>query len=231
MCSSLQIAGFCNSVFLELNELKKFGLMLAFRIKNSSPLSLCLYFFWLFWIKRHQGLVFMCVCFVPFFCFNSPYQFTSLLNLYHVIFTLTPFGWFICICLSLFLFAVYNQQDATFHNLFISVRRSTCFRRFFHPSSGAQNSTYSVRYWSDKYLMLYVLFGASDDGRKNCLKHVERLTEINKLWNVASCWLYSASILAMHEPMNVKFLFPYWNNVFYLCCFRNAHFFRNTTRA
>ena len=54
--------------------------------------------------------------------------------------------------------AEYNQQDATFHNLFISVRRSTCF------------------------------------GRKNCPKHVERLTEINKLWNVASCWLYSANI-------------------------------------
>jgi len=30
-------------------------------------------------------------------------------------------------------FAVYNQQDATFHYLVISVRRSTCFRRFFRP--------------------------------------------------------------------------------------------------
>jgi len=30
------------------------------------------------------------------------------------------------------------------------------------------------------------------------------LTEINKLWNVASCWLYSANILAMHGHMNVK---------------------------
>jgi len=28
------------------------------------------------------------------------------------------------------IFAEYNQQDATFHNLFISVRRSTCFRGF-----------------------------------------------------------------------------------------------------
>ena len=35
----------------------------------------------------------------------------------------------------------YNQEDATFHNLFISLRRSTCFRRFFRPSSGAQNCT------------------------------------------------------------------------------------------
>jgi len=28
-------------------------------------------------------------------------------------------------------FAEYNQQDATFHNLFISVTRSTCFGRVF----------------------------------------------------------------------------------------------------
>ena len=40
--------------------------------------------------------------------------------------------------------------------LFISVRRSTCFRRGFRPSSGAQNCTYSVRYLSDQccYLLL-----------------------------------------------------------------------------
>ena len=92
------------------------------------------------------------------------------------------------------IFAEYNQQDATFHSLFISVRRSTCFRWVFRPSSGAQNCTYRVRYWSDKYLTLYVQVWAPDDGRKNRLKHVERLTEINKLWNVASCWLYTANV-------------------------------------
>ena len=47
-------------------------------------------------------------------------------------------------------------------------------------------------------------FFAPDDGRKNRLKHVVRLTEINKLWNAAYCWLYSANILAMHGHMNVK---------------------------
>jgi hypothetical protein len=31
-----------------------------------------------------------------------------------------------------------NQQDATFVNLFISIKCSTCFRRFLRPSSGAQ---------------------------------------------------------------------------------------------
>jgi len=46
--------------------------------------------------------------------------------------------------------------------------------------------------------------GTPDDGRKTRLKHVDHFTEINKLWNIASCWLYSTSILAMHGTMNVK---------------------------
>ena len=120
------------------------------------------------------------------------------------------------------IFAEYNQQDATFHNFFISVRRSICYIRFFCPSSGAQNCTYSVRYlsdqywylllawpsvsyWSDKYLTLYVQFWAPDDGRKNRLEHIERLTEINKLWNFASCWLYSAN------------LYPLWLHLYRAC--------------
>ena len=52
------------------------------------------------------------------------------------------------------IFAMYNQQDATFHNLFISVRLCICFRRVFRPSSGAQNCTYNVRYLSDQYRYL-----------------------------------------------------------------------------
>ena len=120
-------------------------------------------------------------------------------------------------------FAEYNQKDATFHTMFISVWRSTCFRRFFRPSSGAQNCTYSVRYLSDRYchLPLACLPAGSSIGLTNTwncmcnfeflmmdgktrLKHVERLTEINKLWTVASCWLYSVNILTMHGPVNVK---------------------------
>jgi len=59
-----------------------------------------------------------------------------------------------------------------------------------------------------------VQFRAPDDGRKNPPKHVERLTEINKLWNVASCSLYSANILAMHGPMNVKHPSSVKNSIF-----------------
>ena len=43
-------------------------------------------------------------------------------------------------------------------------------------------------------LTLYVQFWGADDGQKNHLKHAEHLTEKNKLWNVASCWLYSVNI-------------------------------------
>jgi hypothetical protein len=38
--------------------------------------------------------------------------------------------------------------------------------------------------------MLYIQFWAPDDGRRYRLKHVEHFTKINKLCNVASCWLY-----------------------------------------
>jgi len=50
-----------------------------------------------------------------------------------------------------------------------------------------------------------VQFSAPDDGQKNRLKHVERLTEIIKLRNFAACWLYSANILAMQGTVNVSF--------------------------
>jgi hypothetical protein len=41
----------------------------------------------------------------------------------------------------------YIQQDATFLETICFYRRSTCFRRFLYPSSGAHNCTYSFRYW------------------------------------------------------------------------------------
>ena len=73
------------------------------------------------------------------------------------------------------MFAVYNQQDSTFHNLYISVRHSS-FRQLFHPSSGAQNGTYSARHLSDQYYYLLLAAGSSIG-----LKQVDRLPEINKL--------------------------------------------------
>ena len=110
----------------------------------------------------------------------------------------------------------YNQQDTTLHNLFISMKCSTRFRQFLRPSSGAQKmyiqlqvlcQTFycylplSWKSWNSstlaasssigcQYLKLYIQFWAPDDGRRNRLKHIEHFTEINRLCNVASCWLY-----------------------------------------
>jgi len=53
---------------------------------------------------------------------------------------------------------IYSQSTTNevlrFSNLFISVRRSTRFRRFFRPSSGVQNCTYSDRHLSECYCYL-----------------------------------------------------------------------------
>ena len=41
---------------------------------------------------------------------------------------------------------------------------------------------------------------APDDGWKYHPKHVEQFPDINKLCNVASCWIY----VEIHGPINVK---------------------------
>jgi hypothetical protein len=43
-------------------------------------------------------------------------------------------------------------------------------------------------------------FWAPDDGRRNRLKHAERLAEINELCNVVSCWLYLKIHLQCKDP-------------------------------
>jgi len=92
----------------------------------------------------------------------------------------------------------YSQQDASFLEFIHFCRRSTRFRRFLLPSSGAHNCTYSFRYCQpilllaateDKilpmvaassstgwqYLKLYVQLCSPDDGRRNGLKNIECL--------------------------------------------------------
>jgi len=63
------------------------------------------------------------------------------------------------------IFAQHNQQDAKFLILFNSVRRCTCFRRVFRPSSGAQKCTYSVRQLSDRYCYLLLAWPGQASSR------------------------------------------------------------------
>jgi len=109
------------------------------------------------------------------------------------------------------------QQDATIYSLFISVNRSTCYGLYLHPSSGAyvpvstacgisKTVTATCREcdWTgtpvqsrSRQVAVTVLLmpdaldtvtRAPDDGWRYHPKHVERFTDINKLYIVA-CFL------------------------------------------
>jgi hypothetical protein len=92
-----------------------------------------------------------------------------------------------------------NQQDATLHNVLISVKCSACFRRVlahhqeletvYMASGTCQAWLLLVAVKPVKYPILCTQFWAPDDGRRTRLKHVEHFTEINTLCNVASCGL------------------------------------------
>jgi hypothetical protein len=110
----------------------------------------------------------------------------------------------------------YIQQDATLHSLFISGNSSTCFGLYFHPSSGAhttvstasaichtvshpqhtRTSSNSSTIASDgsngvtNTRCVDTVVCAPDDRWKYHPKHVEQFPEINKLCDVASCWIY-----------------------------------------
>ena len=66
----------------------------------------------------------------------------------------------------------YSQQDATFLEFIYFYRRSTCFRRFLRPSSGALNCTYSLTF---RLLMSYI-YGAHvlDVSRSHTTTHHSR---------------------------------------------------------
>ena len=95
------------------------------------------------------------------------------------------------------IFAEYNQQDATFLYLFISLRRSTCFRRFFRTQSGAQNCTYSVRYLSHRYCyLLPAWMGWNVSSRPQLHPDPARKLSAN-LYDIYHCCVYSETLLMM----------------------------------
>jgi len=100
-------------------------------------------------------------------------------------------------------FAEYNQQDATFHNFFISVRRSTCFRPFFRPEPGAQNCTYSVRYLSDRYCYLLLASYMFQAGFPSIIRssklHIQRQVFVRPLLLPAASQLHVSDGFSVHH--------------------------------
>jgi len=58
----------------------------------------------------------------------------------------------------------YNQQNATLHNLFVSVKCSTCFRRLCRQSSGAHNCMYCIGYFVKLLLLPATAVAGSGKG-------------------------------------------------------------------
>jgi len=96
-------------------------------------------------------------------------------------------------------------QDATMYSLILSVNRSTCFGWYLLPPSGVtatcrerdwMGTAVSIQ-WRSRQVAVTVtvmpdtvdtVTWAADDGWRYRPKHVERFTDINKLYTVASCW-------------------------------------------
>jgi len=89
------------------------------------------------------------------------------------------------------------QQDATIYSLFICVNCSTCFGWYLHLSSGAHVTVFTASGISKTVTAtcrelvpdaVDTVTSAPDDEWRYHPKHVERITDINKLYIVASCW-------------------------------------------
>jgi hypothetical protein len=84
------------------------------------------------------------------------------------------------------------QQDAALHSLFISENCSTCFGRYFHPSSGAHMQRYTV------YLYLKAALhvsGGTSTHHQECIQlYLQHLVFVTPL-------LLSAAIVEELEPV------------------------------
>ena len=92
------------------------------------------------------------------------------------------FSQFIYFCKTLYMFQTGFPSIIRSSKLYI--QRQVFVRPLLLPAA----SPARLAAGNSNGLTLYVQFWAPDDGGKNRLKHVQRLTEINKLWNAASCW-------------------------------------------
>src|SRR5215475_4871400 len=96
------------------------------------------------------------------------------------------------------------------HSLFVSGNCSTCFGWYFHPSSGEHTTastasgichtvTAICRYRGRVGTGLSVLWVAYATHTT-----VEQFPDINKLFNVVSCWIYIGILLGAHCILHIS---------------------------
>ena len=131
--------------------------------------------------------------------------------------------------------AIIIQKDATIYRLFVSVNCSTCFVWYLHPSSGAHVTVSTVSgiietvtaACCERDCMGTGQFPSNTfaTGSSNGFNNVRyrysdmsswwwveippetcrAVTDINKLYIVASCWTITDTYYTMHGPLNIKF--------------------------
>ena len=121
---------------------------------------------------------------------------------------------FIYFCKTLYMFQ--KVFPSIIRSSKLHIQRQVFVRPLKLPAAGLAR----LAAGSSNGLRLYVQFWAPDDGRKYRLKHVQRLTEINKSWKVASCWLYSANFLLLSKIANMFITNVYTVISVMSCCWR-----------
>ena len=86
--------------------------------------------------------------------------------------------------------SAHHQELKTVYTALSTLSKFYCYLPLLWKSLNSSMIAAGSSQGLTKYLILYIQLWTPDDGRKNRLKHVEHFTEINKLFNVASCWLY-----------------------------------------
>jgi hypothetical protein len=107
---------------------------------------------------------------------------------------------------------MYIQQDAITQFIYIW-KLLYIFRVVLAPIiRSAYNCIYSIWYLSQIPDAVDTVVCAPDDGCKYHPKHVEQFPDINKVCNVASCWIYIGIRLAhpvLHiSRIRVNIVFP-----------------------
>ena len=101
---------------------------------------------------------------------------------------LQTWAWTDTICCTVYRFSI---TQAYWHNK-KSKQNESGNRKSGHCKLNLNSTTTAAgsrKVWQSTRCCVYC-FWTPDDGRKKRLKHVEHFTEINKLFNVASYWLY-----------------------------------------
>jgi hypothetical protein len=106
----------------------------------------------------------------------------------------------------------HNQQNATLHNGIYYYKRSTCFRRFLRPSSGAQNCLHSIGYLSSFFCFVPLSWLGWNCSSKpttifSCLRFDRKITYYENYANTHRTCVQNYELLHWDRTIKLKTIF------------------------